>query len=251
MASDSTSTLLLAKFTVIVLLYGGTVIRANSWPMSMSNQLQVAAAGGDSDKLSNSAEFISSGTGGGGLMGGGGQNSIGPTGIQHGIGGAGELAHSFGNSATQQQQPATFGIAAEDRMIIDTYVTALVNHTYVDGQGRVVKMSGDNSAKFGEGQVFAAAGKLELVTSALDVTDNTACSKNLRGRDGRELPAIGEPWIALVRRGKCNFEDKVKHAYAHHAIAVIVYNDKDSLNLDKMKINNKEREFLGRVEWVK
>ena len=50
------------------------------------------------------------------------------------------------------------------------------------------------------------------------------------------------PWIALIKRGSCKFEDKVKHAYTHRAVGVIIYNDRDSQHLDKMQIVDKERE---------
>lgn len=53
-----------------------------------------------------------------------------------------------------------------------------------------------------------------------------------------------EPWIALIKRGTCKFEDKVKHVYNYNAIGVIVYNDRDSQNLDKMQIVDKDRESL-------
>lgn len=51
-----------------------------------------------------------------------------------------------------------------------------------------------------------------------------------------------EPWIALIKRGVCKFEDKVKHAYNYNAIGVIIYNDRDSQVLDKMQIVDKESE---------
>lgn len=51
------------------------------------------------------------------------------------------------------------------------------------------------------------------------------------------------PWIALIKRGSCKFEDKVRHAYNHRAVGVIIYNDRDSQHLDKMQIVDKEREL--------
>ncbi|XP_021928938.1 protein goliath isoform X2 [Zootermopsis nevadensis] len=52
--------------------------------------------------------------------------------------------------------------------------------------------------------------------------------------DGR-LP-VSEPWIALIKRGQCEFAVKVMNALRNNASAVLVYNDKETHVLDKMRI---------------
>ena len=44
-----------------------------------------------------------------------------------------------------------------------------------------------------------------------------------------------KPWLALIARGECNFNDKIENAYKHNASAVIIYNDRGSDELMNMK----------------
>jgi hypothetical protein len=53
---------------------------------------------------------------------------------------------------------------------------------------------------------------------------------------GEHEPTVPGPWIALVRRGKCSFQRKVDNARQAGASAVIVYNDREAIDLDKMKL---------------
>jgi len=48
------------------------------------------------------------------------------------------------------------------------------------------------------------------------------------------------PWIALVRRGRCNFDDKLEAAFVNNASGLIVYNNKED-GLQKMTLRNKYR----------
>lgn len=73
------------------------------------------------------------------------------------------------------------------------------------------------------------------ITLTVNVSD-----RSYNGTSSVSLPE--GPWIALIRRGVCKFEDKVKNVYNNNAIGVIVYNDRESQNLDKMQIADKERE---------
>lgn len=77
------------------------------------------------------------------------------------------------------------------------------------------------------------------VTSEKNPDDHTGCELPFRSSlpDGR-LPQPGEPWIALIKRGKCNFEAKVDNAFKSNAAGVLVYNDRDSSGLEKMKVAN-------------
>lgn len=152
------------------------------------------------------------------------------------------ISNSIGSAPFSGNVQATAGIMmSDDRVVFETFTMATVNHTYFDGTEEMFRLTGENNAKFGEGRVFAVTGKLVHVTSAKDINDHTACHPKIRGTNGKRLP-VGEPWIALVRRGVCKFEDKVKHVYLENAVGVIVYNDRDSQTLDKMQITDKESE---------
>ncbi|KAI5702662.1 hypothetical protein M8J75_002764 [Diaphorina citri] len=115
----------------------------------------------------------------------------------------------------------------------ESYTTAYINITYRDSFGRV---HSDKSeiGKFGEAHVGYAVGILVHVKS--EVTgDSSGCQLPLRPSAGRQFPR--EPWIALVKRGGCNFQNKVNNAAAMNATGIIVYNDRESNNLDKMKLS--------------
>lgn len=123
----------------------------------------------------------------------------------------------------------------------ESYTTAYINITYRDSFGRV---HSDKSeiGKFGEAHVGYAVGILVHVKS--EVTgDSSGCQLPLRPSAGRQFPR--EPWIALVKRGGCNFQNKVNNAAAMNATGIIVYNDRESNNLDKMKLSKsvQSREF--------
>ncbi|KAG8321031.1 hypothetical protein J6590_054984 [Homalodisca vitripennis] len=115
------------------------------------------------------------------------------------------------------------------------YTTAYINVTFVDPiSGRTVREKTE-IGKFGESHIGFSSGVLVHVRSG---ADNSGCSLPFKSSSGSgELPK--EPWIALVKRGGCNFQVKVDNAYSSNASGVIVYNDRDSTELEKMKLTLK------------
>uniref|UniRef100_A0A1Y9H9H6 RING-type domain-containing protein n=1 Tax=Anopheles farauti TaxID=69004 RepID=A0A1Y9H9H6_9DIPT len=140
---------------------------------------------------------------------------------------------------------SSFALPAEDRMAIESFTLAYLNYSYTGADGRLVELGGNESAKYGEGRILNRSGILVHVTNSVNRTDHTGCSRNWTTSLGEALPERDVSWIALIRRGSCNFEDKVKHAYEHGAAGVVIYNDKEDLKLDKMKINDKERNITA------
>nr|CAH7746285.1 unnamed protein product [Callosobruchus chinensis] len=119
----------------------------------------------------------------------------------------------------------------------DTFTSAYLNVTVWTDRGW--KSDKTEVGRYGGGYVGPAFGELVHVSSPSDSSDHSGCRPPLESsRSDRRLPAPGRPWIALVRRGRCNFEVKVENAFRARAAAVIVYNDRDSASLDKMKISN-------------
>lgn len=149
---------------------------------------------------------------------------------------------TFGSHNDIPNGIATYTLPAEDRMMAD-FVLAFINYTFTNGDGKVVSISEDK-AKYGEGQIKNVAGVIVHVTSEFNHDDHSACTHDIRGTNGTDLPH-GTPWIALIKRGNCTFEEKVRHAYSKRAVGVIIYNDKESGLLDKMKILDKESKCLN------
>jgi hypothetical protein len=59
----------------------------------------------------------------------------------------------------------------------------------------------------------------------------------------QRLP-VSEPWIALIKRGQCEFAVKVLNAILSNASAVLIYNDKETHILDKMSIPPELSEYI-------
>lgn len=121
-----------------------------------------------------------------------------------------------------------------------SYTTAYINVTYLDPVTNKIKSEKSEIGKFGDGKVSSASGLLIHVSSSEG--EYTGCASPLRSSSGDgSLPQ--EPWIALVKRGQCNFEVKVDNAFKHNASAVLVYNDRESATLDKMKLTGTSEYF--------
>lgn len=143
---------------------------------------------------------------------------------------------TFGSHNDLPNGISSFSLPAEERIISEPYVLAFINYNYTTAEGIAVQINAEERGKYGEGRIFTVQGLLVHVTSKDDENDHTACDSRLMSSTRQLLPPTDKTWIALIKRGGCNFEDKVKHAYEHRASGVIVYNDRDSNTLDKMKI---------------
>lgn len=117
---------------------------------------------------------------------------------------------------------------------MESYTVAYMNVTYVDRLTGEFRADKRDIARFGEYHVAPVAGLLIHVRSETGDEPFTACSLPLRPSYG-EFP-VHERWIALVKRGKCNFQQKVENAFHSNASGIIVYNDKEMQNMEKMKL---------------
>uniref|UniRef100_A0A0A1X986 Protein goliath n=1 Tax=Zeugodacus cucurbitae TaxID=28588 RepID=A0A0A1X986_ZEUCU len=142
-------------------------------------------------------------------------------------------------------------LANEERIIIDVYNYAYLNFTYWNENGEKCKLGySEEKARYGEGKVGNREGKLIHISMIGNVTDDTACSSKIAGTNGESLPPKGVAWIALVKRGLCTFEEKVKHVYDRGAVGVIIYNDKPVNNLEKMQIRDQLRDITAVITYL-
>ncbi|KAL1129594.1 hypothetical protein AAG570_012539 [Ranatra chinensis] len=105
----------------------------------------------------------------------------------------------------------------------DVYTSAYLDLTAAGFSWR------DEWGMFGEGHVSAAAGVLLAAPGG-------GCSLPLLPRDTLPPPP-GTHWIALVPRGGCDFQVKVNNAALSEAAGIIVFDDRDSSTLEKMKLS--------------
>lgn len=129
----------------------------------------------------------------------------------------------------------------------DIFISAFLNVSVLNGDG-VWKWDKTEVGRYGGGYIGPAAGTLVHVTHPARAEDHTGCHLPfISSRPGGYLPPPGEPWIALIKRGRCNFEVKVENAFRMNAAGVLVYNDRDSANLDKMKLSSDSRRNISAV----
>lgn len=121
------------------------------------------------------------------------------------------------------------------------YITlAFINISWFDGKEIVWKNDAQERSKYGMGRVMDVEGRLVHVTDAVDEQDHSACNESLRDSFGRALQSIASPWIALIKRGGCDFEKKILNVFRAKAAGVIIYNNVSGNELNYMKITKKE-----------
>lgn len=138
-------------------------------------------------------------------------------------------------------------LATEERIAVDVYTYAFLNYSYMESQQLRVVNYQEEKARYGEGRILTVQGKLVHISTTEDLKDDSACTVNLRGTNGQPIPSFGIGWIALVRRGRCTFEEKVKNVFINGASGVIIYNDKPVMNLEKMQIKGKTRKLINKL----
>ncbi|CAK1542568.1 unnamed protein product [Leptosia nina] len=128
---------------------------------------------------------------------------------------------------------------ADERFGSDTYTVANINMTYVDEHGTTITDTSE-SGKYGEGIIRNARGvAVHIRAKGPDgAHDHTGCTWPLLSTATPMKPLPTEPWIAVIRRGSCNFEIKVQNAVKANASAVLIYNDRDTPMLEKMKLSS-------------
>lgn len=121
------------------------------------------------------------------------------------------------------------------------YALAYINYTYIRPSDGHHVVYAQETAKYGEGLITSVMGPLVHVTGK-NKSDHTACSDEISGTGGHPLPT-DKGWIALIKRGDCKFDDKVRIVYSKGAIGAIVYDYKEVPSLDKMKIDDRTRKL--------
>ncbi|XP_049878425.1 protein goliath [Pectinophora gossypiella] len=128
--------------------------------------------------------------------------------------------------------------AGDERFVSDTYTVANINITYEDEHGEIYTETSE-SGKYGEGIISSARGVAVHVRAkgASGARDHSGCTWPLLSTAAPDEPLPTEPWVAVIRRGSCNFEIKVQNAWKANASAVLIYNDRDTTVLEKMKLS--------------
>lgn len=102
----------------------------------------------------------------------------------------------------------------------EEWYTAFVNITYADPAGGSAELRSEKSecGRYGDQSPKQdARGQVALSASP---ADRYACDPGTRFN----APAPGKSWVALIPRGNCTYRDKIRHAAAQNASAVVIYN---------------------------
>ena len=116
------------------------------------------------------------------------------------------------------------------------YVLAYINVTYGDPNSGAVFHQGGEIGKFSTGLVASARGTLVHVRSR-NGTAHHGCDAEWEN----ESPP--QPWVALIRRGLCNFDLKVENAYRNNASAAIIYNYNEEPELHRIHLSRRHSEY--------
>ncbi|KAM8898225.1 RING finger protein 150 isoform 2-T2 [Spinachia spinachia] len=100
----------------------------------------------------------------------------------------------------------------------EEWYTAFVNITYVDPATSELRTEKTECGRYGEHSPKRDAKGMAALPAA--PLDRQACDPN--GRFA--VPAQPGAWVALVARGNCTYTDKIRHAAAQNASAVVVFN---------------------------
>ncbi|KAL1489899.1 hypothetical protein ABEB36_013826 [Hypothenemus hampei] len=135
-----------------------------------------------------------------------------------------------------------FNLGSDDSADISAYL----NVTYKSDFGW--KSDVADVGRYGGGFIGSAHGLLVHVTSKHQPGDHSGCVYPFESsRSDGKLPPPGTPWVALIQRGHCNFDVKVDNAFKSKASAALVYNDRTSGTLEKMKLTYDDKRNITAV----
>ena len=110
-------------------------------------------------------------------------------------------------------------------------ILANLNVTYVHPVSGEWVQEPPRRGKYTRGKITSTISGVLVHVVNQNGTGHTGCSPLPYGN---VIPS--EPWIALIKRGECYFDEKVENAFNMNASAAIVYNNKNNDNLDKMTL---------------
>ncbi|XP_047241655.1 RING finger protein 150 isoform X2 [Girardinichthys multiradiatus] len=101
----------------------------------------------------------------------------------------------------------------------EEWYTAFVNITYMDPATSELRTEKTEVGRYGEHSPKRDAKGVVVLPAA--PLDRQACDPHTRFVVPTQASA---GWIALIARGNCTYKDKIRHAAAHNASAVVIFN---------------------------
>lgn len=105
----------------------------------------------------------------------------------------------------------------------EEWYTAFVNISYEDPATRDFRSEKTECGRYGENSPKRDAKGVVVLP-----VDRQACDPNTRF----PVPVQAGAWVALIAPGNCTYKEKIRHAAAHNASAVVIFNVGSSNNND-------------------
>ncbi|KAM9717591.1 LOW QUALITY PROTEIN: RING finger protein 150-like [Menidia menidia] len=101
----------------------------------------------------------------------------------------------------------------------EEWYTAFVNISYTDPDSAELRSEKTECGRYGEHSPKRDARGAAVLPAP--PPDRQACDPGARFPARPPPPA---PWVALIAKGNCTYRDKIRHAAAHNASAVVIFN---------------------------
>jgi hypothetical protein len=93
-------------------------------------------------------------------------------------------------------------------------------------------------------ETFDAQSEISSTHQDQEMEDNFGCN----GPFVKNFPS-GEPWIAVIQRGRCTFSQKIANALKLNASGVVIYDNENSALLQSMKVELFEIPSVFTFQW--
>ncbi|TRY75866.1 hypothetical protein TCAL_09365 [Tigriopus californicus] len=121
-----------------------------------------------------------------------------------------------------------------------SYRMAYLNISYLDSERKLWHTERTETGRYSSAGIREATGVAVEVLSSNPVSgsnpeafDQSACDPPFQHD---KLPPHGDPWIAIVKRGKCTFNKKISNILALGAAGILVYDNEEGGSLQSMKV---------------
>jgi len=120
----------------------------------------------------------------------------------------------------------------------EEWYTAFVNITYLDPDTSELRTEKTECGRYGEHSPKRDAKGVVVLPAA--PLDRQACDPHTRF----VVPPQAGAWVALIARGNCTYKDKIRHAAAHNASAVVIFNVGSATSNDTITMPHQGNESI-------
>eukprot|EP00093_Oithona_nana_P001479 01479.XXX_2201_3897_1 [CDS] Oithona nana genome sequencing. len=133
--------------------------------------------------------------------------------------------------------------------VITDYYTAFLNITYFDGDRGVFHTERTETGRFSTNIPKDFSGQVVIMANKRDTNESEAIYTGCQGPFEPNWPS-SQPWIALVQRGDCTFNQKIQNALDLKASGILIYDLPDGGGvLQSMKVEASPMPSVFTYHW--